>query len=107
MLRAKIICRKCLWEGFPDERADWTDYDPPNHVSKETICPQCYSLYFDAPAYKEEMKRIASKHSFGFLFNPGGGAFTSMEHGNCQIGTNDDATDYKKFFTFLQSKGLE
>jgi len=56
--------------------------------------------------YKTEMLRLAAKHSFGFLHNPGGGEFTSP-YGNCQISTYDDKADYGKFLKALKKWGLE
>lgn len=92
--RAEIKCKSCGWVGYPEERIGIN-------------CPNCPYLYFEAPEYKSESLRLASKYKFGFLLNPGGGAFINNILGDCQISTLDDANDYIKFLKFLQSKGLE
>lgn len=42
-----------------------------------------------------EMKKLTTQHHLGFVFNPGGGAFTGTDF-RCQISTGDDVRDLNK-----------
>lgn len=48
--------------------------------------------FVDNPVARESMRELAGLYKLGFLFNPGGGAFTHSI-GNCQITTCDDDQD--------------